>query len=112
MICRGWKVVRIEDQRFMSSVIGWDSGEVLYRKGEWTLPLNGFGPLCVFDFNAKGEAFDFPPARSDYSLVFLCEYEPSSEKAVWTLYYRQALMSLPVGTRLATRVRLLEKETK
>ena len=118
MIETGWKVVYDAGGRgeeFYSVV---NSTDVRYRLDLWAVRPKNCGPLCVFA--TRSQAFDFIRKNerkwwSRAARVFFCEYEPANGRYVWdtvnTVYSgeRQGLETLPEGTRLAKRVRLLTR---
>ena len=109
MIHRGWKVVDRSTGAYVSVSIR--QGRVTYRLNEWTIPEPRCGPLCVF--SAELQAINFARSMDSSKIVFPCEYKISMHRSIWNSQSdTMSLAYLPYGTRLASRVRLLEKETK
>ena len=123
---RGWKLLRRCYPDTMVSTTCPTRGQVTYKPGEWTEPRKGCGPLTVFD--TKQDAFRFKATMVGYDVdrisVAPCEYEPDEDNdTVWApalTGYPEAtpeakvnppplaweLRRLPVGTRLAKRVKI------
>ena len=81
---------------------------VLYTMKRDAFPRLGCGPLCVFDNLENAMA---PLMDGDDAVVCECLYEPSKLMKVWRGDGNEgmALAQLPLGTKLASRVRLIRK---
>ena len=117
---RGFKLVSVADDNTYWSWSSPATGEVEYKIGEWTMPLQGNGPLAVFD-NMDNLLRFTDPGAWHRNRIFEAEYIRSTEHALWIDYkYIHPLErhipaigkvtrgDLPTGTVLASRVRLLE----
>ena len=90
------------------------SGMVEYGTDFWTKPMDNYGPLCVFDtlFNARKFRRE---CGGDPSLsIYRCRYIKPRTKlgftGVWARTFGfRPLRTLPVGTRLAGEVQLIER---
>ena len=85
-------------------------GGVKYKINEWTKPVKGFCPLCVFDTIEDAEIFNYHMLDSIYE----CLYEESKKDAIyyinsWKNIIKKGLEFLPRGTVLATKVKLLRR---
>lgn len=122
-IRHGFKIVFHEkkENKYYSSLVYAVKDESLadvyieYKHDEWVYPK--YGPLAVFDeirhvihFAVNEEIFYKTPENF---LVFVCQYIPSKSNALW-YYYKKSnipvsteLPSLPMGTRLASAIRLI-----
>lgn len=108
----GYKAVYEPRPGVYLSVMGWWGAPVWYYVGEAsTLPPGG-GPLCVFQTLEDAQRFvDWMAPGDQHILVFLCDYEPSSERMVWSLgnpIRRVPIEQLPHGTVLARSVTLCQ----
>ena len=103
----GYKVVT-ED---LCSISAWCRVRYSYKR--FTKPRPGFGPLCVFDSERSAELFGFGFSSCYYTVrIVPCVYERSKQNAIWFLSKnkyepRISLESLPRGTVLAKRVKLV-----
>ena len=79
-----------------------------YVPGEWTISLDGHGPLGVFDTyqNAWNFLMDYYPYPNDRA-IFSCEYYPSHHEL---FYDKTGEMSeyAPRGTRFASMVKIID----
>lgn len=95
-----------------SVVLTKETGRVVYRPGEWTLPAEGCGPLTVFRMEVFARKYVSSPSRRD-GKVYRCLYEPSALSRVWFRHCGYAITreiaSMPRGVILARRVQLLEE---
>lgn len=87
-------------------------GGVLYHTNKRTVPLAGYGPLCVF--NTKDNALAFlnidDLKGSKYLELWKCSYKPSLCQFVSiTSSSKRHVDSMPKGTVLADSVILLEQ---
>jgi len=102
----GYKVVR--KRSLVSAVIEGRDKSLQYKINEWTKPVKGFGPLCVFD--TIEDAKDF---KWDNDTIYECLYEKSSEHKVYfhsgQRREERNIFYLPKGTILATKVKLLRR---
>ena len=99
-IMKGYKVVYEELKRYFS--VWTYHGEIEYKIGEKTVPLDKCGPLAVFDTYKNAKKFG-------YSNVFECEYELSKHKTMWNSRGHLLKSSFPKGTILADSVTLIKK---
>ena len=104
----GYKVVR--KRSLVSAVIEGRDKSLQYKINEWTKPVKGFGPLCVFDTIEDAEIFNYHMLDSIYE----CLYEESKKDAIyyinsWKNIIKKGLEFLPRGTVLATKVKLLRR---
>lgn len=112
---RGFKLVSVADDNTYWSWGSPISGAVEYKIGEWTVPLPENGPLALFD-NMDNLLRFFDPYGWKYNRVFKAEYISSTERVLWIDHKYMYLsttkkvtrVGLPVGTMLASCVRLLE----
>jgi len=115
MIKKGWKVVMRQDEEELVYISLFERYRPCkYGLKKWTKPMKGWGPLCVF--RSKYSATKFMREKLTHGLgytLFPCEYSPSSRDKIWRKYVNgvasRMLFTMPRGTVLATRVRLLKK---
>jgi len=110
----GWKVVRVEGERFYSCMPCIDmenrTDEVEYSFGVPSYPKPGAGSLCVFDTEGRAKIFAQSYSRYTY---FPCTYVPSEIKA-WYVYLQRkiCLGHVPRGTKFASSVTLCVPKQK
>ena len=85
-------------------------GSVKYKVDKWVKPVKGFGPLCVFNTIEDAEYFNHYMLDSIYE----CFYEESKKDVIYYIsnlgnIVKRGLESLPTGTVLATRVKLIRR---
>ena len=103
---RGYKVLT---RKRRSCIVGHGQGGLVYPIGEPVIPINGYGPLCVFKDKKNAKNFVVWCMALEFtSLLVMCEYEPSRRRNVWQPHHRYQLRDLPQGTALATTVTCLE----
>lgn len=87
-----------------------------YTPGIWTKPSRGCGPLCIFDSLTTARRFHTSQIALTHQarvIIRNCVYVPSLAPGIWlsaTQYKGKrafVLSSLPWGTRLADRVKLI-----
>ena len=112
---KGWKVVYQQKRTARCHEDGFFSinslARVKYVANIWTAPDADCGPLCVFDTRDDAVAWmNRVYHNSSKSIwMFPCEYTPSHKTRVWdTIGFGDSLSDLPQGTRLATRIRILQ----
>ena len=104
-----YKVLDILNQ----SIMGIYFGNVQYEEGDWTLQPRGGGPLCVFDDLKRVKIFLKQNIVPEYRL-WECVIEKSEEERVyyegdWVKGYYQSLYTLPWGTVLCKKVKLIKE---
>ena len=115
----GYKIVGVKDGIYFSIGRGaalHDNDYVIYNKNQKTFPIDGNGPLCVF--NKRENAFGaiknlaYNKAGAPFS-IFRCWYSQSSIDRIWiypcaTISINHIIKSYP-GTRLADWVQLYDE---
>ena len=109
---KGWKVVH-QDKRTGRLFFATAEQGIEYWVDEWATPFGDSGPLCVFA--QRDDAFNFflsvlYPNRKNNYLIFICNYDASSEQRIWDDFHDISLRRLPDGTRLASQVALLKED--
>lgn len=115
MAKKGWKVViQLDQEEVVYCSLFERYRPCVYGFKKWARPMAGWGPLCVF--RSKYSATKFMREKLTHGLgykLFSCEYSPSSQYKIWRKYVNgvtsRELHTMPRGTVLATRVRLLKK---
>jgi hypothetical protein len=117
---QGYKVVRVVGDKRMSIIIygRYPRSIVEYKVNEWVYPRRKCGPLCVFSDSSEAYLFMINQADSfkfGEGELYLCEYVPSPELAVWTpskanypYPTTMPMLLLPYTTKLAKKVKLIE----
>jgi hypothetical protein len=114
----GFKVLYQMSGGTLTSTAAPPNGEVKYRKGRWTKPRKGCGPLAVFvSFKRAAEYLtNLAGHPGGTRVIWECEYVPYTappqpegviEKLLWA--GRLYTVSVPKGTVRAEKVRLLRK---
>ena len=119
----GWKIVKQTADGFRSATHS-SFGIRTYAVGVWTSPLQGYGPLGVF--NTQNNALQFAWQHCCYdnnhpAYLCRCEYVKSAKTKMYVPAYplnnegsrglqKLRLCVCPKGTVLATRVRLINAE--
>lgn len=112
MIKEGYKVVHRFSSGMLFSAVHLHNE---YKIGKWTKPNKHCGPLCVFDDITS--AFIFFHLLIGNKCIYRCLYESSDDNMVWDRVSSsrfkhkkcsELLSTLPHGTRLAKKVKLLE----
>ena len=105
----GWKVVRVRPNGRFSLYMFSGESRVQYRVRQWATPRAGDGPLCVFDNLTDAQRW----ADVSEGTLYECRYEPSRGTKIWGRVegYRTttALATMPDGTALARRVKLVRR---
>lgn len=120
----GYKVIRTKehyDRTYLFSAIVMGRGSVQYKMDVFTHPMEGFGPLAVFDTLFNAEYFvktRHPISRylcnSDRLIIYRCEFIRSEETTQWRKVpimgddYKEVTSEFPEGTILASSVKLLK----
>lgn len=109
----GWKCVSVNSVGTLRSAVSWrESGVVDYAEKKWTTPIKGDGPLTVF--MTRAEAMTCASVNGWTAETYRCKYISSKRKTVWSYAgrFRNTFDSggrLPMGTRLASKVMLLNR---
>jgi len=98
----GFKVVK--KQSLVSAIIQGKDCTLQYKVNKWIKSRKGCGPLCVF--NTIENAKDF---KWDNHTIYECLYEKSNEHKVYCGNEERSIFSLPQGTVLATKVKLIRR---
>ena len=99
----GYKVVK--KQSLVSAIMQGKDYTLQYKVDKWVKPLKDNGPLCIF--NTIEDAKNF---KWDTHTIYECLYERSLERNVYIKNIeRKHLLSLPEGTVLATKVKLMRR---
>ena len=104
----GYKVVK--KRSLISCVIVGKNIARQYKVNKWVKPVKGNGPLCVFNTIEDAEYFNHYMLDSIYE----CFYEESKKDVIYYIsnlgnIVKRGLESLPTGTVLATRVKLIRR---
>ena len=83
-------------------------GSANYFVGKWTRPRKGCGPLCVFASAEAAKYFNEIYGEDGFE-VWGCLFERSRGRKAWIGGTCSTLKSLPGGTVLARRVKLVRK---
>lgn len=131
-IKRGWKVLRVVDERVFLTTLIADPGiitqrfvsaislysqfnyEITYTPDVWVKPHPNCGPMAVFA--TKSDAVNFVVKEIHLLVIRECEYKPSKETQIW--YYLKGIVEpnmrvfvdlkyLPDGSVLADEVKIL-----
>ena len=103
----GFKVVK--KRSLTSAVISGKDCALKYKVNKWVKPIEGNGPLCVFNSIEDAEDLNYHMLDSIYE----CLYEESKENTIYIATNNEIsnkkLENLPRGTVLATKVKLLRR---
>ena len=107
----GYKVARVlQDGTIISSRTAWYKGSVVkYKIGEFVKPNNNCGPLAVFESLDNIKSFFDKNEMNDDDKIFKCVYCESKYEKLWNPSYE--LNTLPPGTKLACKVKLIKEVT-
>ena len=109
MVKIGYKVVKVGPKGVWRPYI---KPRPNYQVDTWASRPVGQGPLAVFNTLAAAQWFKTFGLQREMA-VFRVVYQPSKDTAIWmrpnSAYGRVELDQLPLGTRLADRVMLLER---
>ena len=99
----GYKVVK--KRSLISCVIVGKNIARQYKVNKWVKPVKGNGPLCVFNTIENARNFKW-----DLHTIYECLYERSLERNAYIKNVeRKHLLSLPQGTVLANKVKLIRR---
>jgi len=104
----GFKLLAFIDRRKLSYRMGREDEEVRYRRWLSAKPRWRCGPLTVFNDLQSVRAFAFPHGLAGQ--IWRCLYIPHKGKQIYTPRSSAHINRLPEGTRLASRVILLNQE--
>jgi hypothetical protein len=114
---KGYKVVSVSAGLLFSVAIPTPIGS-RYIPDKQTFPVEGGGPLCIFESQKDAENFITnckALVRHKIEVqIWECEYEPSQESHVWPTWcafgdHFTTLNKLPTGTKLAESVTLTNR---
>ena len=84
-------------------------GGIKYKVNKWVKPIEGNGPLCVFNSIEDAEDLNYHMLDSIYE----CLYEESKENTIYIVTNNEIsskkLENLPRGTVLATKGKLIRR---
>lgn len=111
-IKKGYKIVNIKNGIYTSFFNNeYFPGTIDYKINEWVYPILGNGPLAIF--NTLSAAKDFAYCYDNYK-IFSCLFIPNYyQDRLWFINGNNKgalrLGSLPIGTVLASQIKLIEE---